>query len=126
MEKYIVGRQPIKLWRNDYLNNILSKEEFAKTIEDVRVSNDYQKGLNKYFKSHDVDGCIYQPDCSCAVLRLLHTIFGEADSDEWISMFCFDYDFGRKYKDQIKDKSGTIIPFSTINDLYAVLTEKTE
>lgn len=108
------------------MKNILSKEEFVQFITDVQTANDYQKGLNRYFKSHDVDGYIYQPDCSCAVLRLLHMIFGEADSDEWISSFCFDFDFGRKYKDQYKDHSGNTISFSTIDDLYAVLTEEND
>ena len=100
----------------------ISKEDFIMIITDLQKAFDYQKGLNRYFKNHDVDGYIYQPDCSCSVFKLLHIMFGEADNENWITKFCFDFDFGRKYKDSLKDKSNNIIKFSTINDLYNILT----
>ena len=103
----------------------ISKEDFETIITELQKSSDYQKGLNRYFKNHDVDGYIYQPDCSCSVYKLLHILFGELDNEEWINMFCFDFDFGRKYKDSLKDECGNIIPFSTIDDLYNVLTANT-
>lgn len=98
----------------------ISKEDFSAIITELQKSSDYQKGLNHYFKNHDVDGYIYQPDCSCSVHKLLNIIF--EDSEGWIDNFCFKYDFGRKYRDTLKDKSGNIIPFSTIDDLYNILT----
>lgn len=100
----------------------ISKEDFESIITELRKSSDYQKGLNRYFKNHDVDGYIYQPDCSCSVHKLLHMFFGESDNEEWINAFCFEFDFGRKYKNSLKDRSGNVIPFSTIDDLYNVLT----
>lgn len=92
-------------------------------MDDLQKANDYQTGLNRYFKNHDVDGYIYQPDCSCSVIKLLHMVFIEKDIDEWINSFCFDFDFGRKYKDTLKDTAGNIIPFSTSEDLYHILTD---
>lgn len=98
----------------------ISKEDFETIITELKKTSDYQKGLNRYFKNHDVDGYIYQPDCSCSVYKLLNLIF--KDDEEWINSFCFNYDFGRKYKNSLKDKCDNVIPFSTIEDLYNILT----
>jgi len=100
----------------------MTKEDFISIIEDLQISHDYQIGLNRFFKKNNVDGYIFQPDCSCSVIKLLHMIFGEKDADEWIESFCFDFDFGRKYKDSIKTKAGHVVPFSTADDLYNMLT----
>lgn len=103
---------------------IISRELFTEIIEEIRKVYDYQEGLNKYFEKNDVDGYIYQPDCMCATIKLLHFIFGEKDIDEWISYFCFELNFGRKYTDgAVVDENGKNIPLATIDDLYNLLTE---
>lgn len=101
----------------------ISKEAFINVIEDLKESNDYQKNLNKFFKNNNVDGYIYQPDCSCSVVKLLHIIFENSDADEWISFFCFDLDFGRKWKPGIVTaKDGSTINIATAEELYDYLT----
>lgn len=103
---------------------IVSKKIFIEIIEEVQKSYDYQERLNNFFDKNGVDGYIYQPDCICATIKLLHYIFGEKDIDEWISYFCFELDFGRKYKDGlVLDKDGKNISLATIDDLYNLLTE---
>lgn len=103
---------------------LITIEIFTEIMEEIQKSYDYQEGLNKYFSKHDVDGYIYQPDCMCATIKLLHLIFGEKDIDEWISYFCFVLDFGRKYKDgMIQDENGKDISLATYEDLYRLLTE---
>jgi hypothetical protein len=105
-------------------NSILSKEEFISVINSVRQVFDYQNGLNDYFRANDVDGYLFQPDCTCDVITLLHFIFGDLDDDEWISYFCFELDFGRKWKeDMILDKSGNSIRLSTPEELYDFLIQ---
>lgn len=90
-----------------------------KEVEDVYR---YHEKLNDFFRDNDVDGCIYQPDCTVAILKLLHNLFGEKDKDEWISYFCFELDFGAKYKDGVvKDADGAPIKLSTYEDLYNIL-----
>lgn len=104
--------------------DILTKETFIEIMEDIQKSHDYQEGLNDYFKKHDVDGYIYQPDCLSSSLKLLHLIFAEKDINEWISYFCFELDFGRKYKDgMVTDENGKNISLATVEDLYILLTE---
>ena len=63
---------------------LLSKEQFINAINDVENVCRYQEGLNNYFRKNNVDGYIFQPDCSSTVIGLLHTVLGEKDKDEWI------------------------------------------
>lgn len=102
---------------------VISKKVFKEIMEEIQKSYDYQEGLNQYFEKHDVDGYIYQPDCMCAIIKLLHLIFEEKDTNEWISYFCFELNFGREYKEgTVLDKNGNAIPLATIDDLYTLLT----
>lgn len=102
---------------------VINRETFKDIMEEIKKSYNYQEGLNKYFAKNDVDGYIYQPDCMCAAIKLLHYIFGEKDSNEWISYFCFELDFGRKYKEgSVLDENSTPISLETIDDLYDLLT----
>lgn len=104
-------------------NKVITREVFKKVLEDAQQVNDYQVGLNNFFRKHNADGYIFQPDCMSSLLELLHLFF-EKDSDEWISYFCFELDFGRKYKDgMITDKNGKNIQLKTIDDLYDLLSE---
>ena len=104
--------------------DIITKEYFNEIMESIKNTYKYQEGLNDYFSKNGVDGYIYQPDCIDTLMKLLHNIFGEKDKDEWISYFCFELDFGRKYKDGIiKDEFGKDIHLSSYDDLYTLLTE---
>ena len=101
---------------------IITKEYFNEILQSVKSTYKYQEGLNDYFSKNGADGYIYQPDCVDTTLKLLHNIFGEKDKDEWISYFCFELDFGRKYKEgSVKDEFGKDIPLATFDDLYALL-----
>lgn len=112
-----------KIINKEKVIEFMTREFFTEIMEEVMKSHDYQEGLNKYFEKNDVDGYIYQPDCACATLKLLHHIFGEKDVDEWISYFCFELNFGRNYKDgAVSDEHGNNIPLATIDDLYNLLT----
>lgn len=106
------------------MNKVISKEYFNEIMESVKNTYKYQEGLNDYFSKNGVDGYIYQPDCVDTTMKLLHNIFGEKDKNEWISYFCFELDFGKKYKDgSIKDEFGKDITLATFDDLYTLLTE---
>lgn len=102
----------------------MNKELFLEIMSEVQKTYEYQEGLNDFLKKQDVDGYIYQPDCVCSTLKLMHYIFGEKDADEWISYFCFELDFGKKYKDGlVKNAYGDDIVLKTLDDLYELLTE---
>lgn len=104
-------------------NTVLSKEEFIEIINDLKEVSDYHQGLNKFFRDHNVDGYIFQPDCSCSVIRLLHLIFGPADTEEWIEKYCFTLNYGRKWKTgMFMEEYGTDIRLSAPEELYSLLT----
>lgn len=104
---------------------MLSKEEFVKAINEVENVCRYQEGLNNYFRKNNVDGYIFQPDCTSTVISLLHTISGTKDKDEWINYFCFELDFGKKWKEgMITEKDGTDIILKTSEDLYNLLEKQ--
>lgn len=106
------------------IKGIITKDFFVEIMESVKKTYKYQEGLNDYFSKNGVDGYIYQPDCIDTTIKILHKIFGEKDVDEWISYFCFELDFGKKYKiGMIKDEFGKDIPLATFEDLYILLTE---
>ena len=103
---------------------IITREYFNEIMENIKNTYKYQEGLNDYFSKNGVDGYIYQPDCIDTTMKLLHNIFGEKDINEWISYFCFELDFGRRYKDGlVKDEFGKNISLATFDDLYTLLTE---
>lgn len=104
------------------MNKVISKELFIEVLEDLKRAEKYSSDLNTFFKKHDVDGYIFQPDCSVSVILLLHEIFGDADKEDWISYFCYDLEFGKKWcPGVVKDEHGNDIPLSTPEELYAFL-----
>lgn len=104
-------------------NKIITREIFREIMEEVKQVNDYQTELNGFFKKKDVDGYLIQPDCVSSTLKLLHLFF-DKDADEWISYFCFELDFGRRYKEgMVTDENGKSIQLKTIDDLYDLLIE---
>ena len=50
---------------------------------------------------------------------------GVKDKDEWIDYFCFELDFGKKWKEGvITEKDGTDIILKTPEDLYNLLEKQ--
>lgn len=97
-------------------------EDFKFVMHEVEKTFRYHENLNNFFRKNSVDGYIYQPDCTTSTLRLLHLIFNDADKEEWISYFCFDLDFGKKWKpNTIKSKDGLDIKLENYEDLYNLL-----
>lgn len=101
---------------------MISKELFIEVINDLTRAEEYQFGLNSFFKNNDVDGYIFQPDCSVSVIKLLHEMFGSADEDDWIEYYCIELDYGKKYKPGcVLDKNKKEIKMSTPEELYDFL-----
>lgn len=101
---------------------LLKKEQFVEAIKDIENAQRYQEELNNFFRKNNVDGYIFQPDCTPTVINLLHTIYGVNDKDNWIDYFCFELDFGKKWKKGlITKKNGTDIVLCSPEDLYDLL-----
>ena len=87
----------------------------------MKMCDTYHDDLNKFFKSHKVDGYLFQPDCTEDVAFLLQEMM--KDEDCLISVFCFDLDYGKQYKDGcVKDGNGKPVDLSDTDKLYDYLT----
>ena len=101
---------------------MLTREQFVSAINDLQRAEDYQNGLNAYLRDNCTDGYIIQPDCSSTVVMLLEHIFGQEDMEmSDIFYFCYEIDFGRKFKigDIVED--GVEIDLSSADKLYDYL-----
>lgn len=102
------------------MKQLLSKESFVNIMKDLQNVESYHSKLNQFFKSQDVDGYLFQPDCSCSVIELLKFIFD--DQDGLIDYFCFEAEFGRKWKAGcFKDRQGRDLDLSAAEPLYEAL-----
>lgn len=103
-------------------NKYITKKQFVAYMSELKNVMDYQKSLNKLFEKFQVDGYLYQPDCSCALLTLLHNVFKEADEDNYIEKFCFDANFGVKTLDKVfYDKKRNEVKITSAEELYDLL-----
>lgn len=100
---------------------MISKEEFKKTIENMKSCDAYQDGLNKYFRKNNVDGYLYQPDCIEDVVFLLEEMFN--DKKHLINIFCFDLEYGKLNKGIGKTEDGEEVSLSTVDELYDLLVK---
>lgn len=101
---------------------MITKEEFVTIINEVEQVSKYSDNLNTFLHNNNVQGYLFQPNCTETTLRLLHLIFKQADVDEWISYFCYELNFGKKWKEgTVKDRDGADIKLQTAEDLYTLL-----
>ena len=92
-------------------------------MEEIETTDTYSYKLNKFFEKNKADGYIYQPNCVATALNLLHLLLKDYDKDNWIEYFCFELDYGRKWKeDTVLDKYGNDIKLQTVEDLYNLLS----
>ena len=107
---------------------MISKDTFVKAMNEVRRAYDYQEGLNDYLSANGSDGFIYQPDCSEALVAVLEEAMdvpiNNEDCGSDISYFCWEIDFGRKFKMGDVKVNGVDVDFSTAEKLYDYLTRK--
>ncbi len=104
---------------------MIDKELFIEVMEEAKKSDDYQNWLNQQLRKNGAGGYLFQPNCIDSVLKLLHFSFKESDVNDTIAYFCFELDYGRKWKPgMITEKDGTDIILSTSEDLYNYLVSQ--
>lgn len=104
---------------------MISKEIFVEAIEDVKRVEDYHAGLNRCLKKYGADGFLYQPDCTAEVLKLLAVEMNDDIKNGWIYYFCYELDFGKKWKAGCVIDKGKDIPLATAENLYDYLVKLT-
>ena len=106
---------------------MIKKDLFVQTINFIRDRNDSMNKLNKVFTEEFEDSVFYPYfKYEAQMLKVLAASFDydEAIIDDWISYFCFEIDFGRKYgqdEEYAWEKDRTPIKLGTAEELYDYL-----
>lgn len=96
-------------------------------MNDIKAAIDYQNDLNKLFSKHNVDGYLFQPDCTAMLIRLLNKIFCVESQDNYIEKFCFESDFGKKQTPgMFLDAKNRETKISNSEELYDLLVSLSE
>lgn len=106
---------------------MISKETFVAAVNELRRAWDYQEGLNKYFRDNDVDGYVFQPDCSMMLVKVIEETM-DLPVDEKLgsdlAYFCYEINFGRDFKPGCITDNGKDVDFSSAESLYDYLVSK--
>ena len=97
----------------------LSKEKFVKAINELKEADRIASEVNKIFDEStlNLDFCnaqemsVYHADL---VVDLLDTMF----DDDLISIWCFEWNYGKKFKKGFYQINGVDIDLSTAEKLY--------
>jgi hypothetical protein len=106
---------------------MLSKDTFVKAINEAKRAWDYQEALNDFYREHCADGYLFQPDCSEALVEVIEEAMGlERDENGYtdVSYFCYEIDYGRKFKPGCVKDNGVDVDFSTPEKLYDYIISK--
>ncbi len=111
-------------------NNILTKEEFIQTIDNIQEAMDFEQKVNELYCNAGYQSPEY-PDLYSPLIRTLDRMFysdSEREAKNFISdidYFCIELDFGRKYTPGcITYADGTEIDMSAADKLYDYLMEE--
>lgn len=102
----------------------ISFEQFKSILEKIRDIKDAEtqvnnicRNLNYKYKEYAQAG--YLPNMSSDIITLLEIVLD--DKGEWISYWCWEKDFGRRTDLNVYESDGTVIPMTTIEELWAFL-----
>lgn len=101
----------------------MNKDMFVNTINFIKELNTEANNFNDMLKVVDSEfggGYIHNKSIHFLV-ELLKKLTN--DSNDWISYYCWEIDFGDKYYEGcVTEADGTPIPLKTPEDLYILIT----
>lgn len=101
-------------------NNVLSKEDFIKVMEEVKRQYDFYDALNDVFDKYDSDNSVYNYKFMDICISLLSAIFH--DDNDWIGYWIFELNMGKSFElGDVLDEEGNAIDISTIEKFYDFL-----
>lgn len=68
---------------------LISEEQFCEYIDEILNVHQYHKDLNKLFEKYKINGCIYPPDCTSSLVKLLKVIMNVPDNVTLLEDYCF-------------------------------------
>ena len=92
---------------------------FRKAIEDIRRIHNFEEDVNGLLRKFNTDGEYFVPTCEDMLVKVLQDSMN--DTDEFISYFIYDLNFGKEWKEGNVVDNGKDIKLSTIDELYDYL-----
>lgn len=101
-------------------NNVLSKKDFIKVMEEIKRQYDFYDALNDVFDKYDTDNSVYNYKSMDICISLLSAIFH--DDNDWIGYWIFELNMGKSFElGDVLDEEGNAIDISTIEKFYDFL-----
>lgn len=106
--------------------NILSRDDFCRTIYELKRNDEFIDKLNDLFSEFKRDDAVYCTGLESTIVSLLETMFDDNQTN-WISYWLWELNFGNDYKEgDVTEHDGTIIPLRTAEELYDFLIKNME
>lgn len=123
IEKMTVKESPRKKSVKEEVKPPITKEEFVSYIEFIKERGEKMDEMNKFFTDEFEDSIFYPYlKYETKLVRLLKSVMHDKYDD--IEYFIYELNFGEKYEDgMIREKDGTLIDFSTAENVYDYLVE---
>lgn len=124
IEKLTVKESPRKKSVKEEVKPSITKEEFISYIEFIKERGEKMDEMNKFFTDEFEDSIFYPYlKYETKLVRLLKSVMHDKYDD--IEYFIYELNFGEKYEDgMIREKDGTLIDFSTAENVYDYLVER--
>ena len=124
IEKLTVKESPRKKSVKEEVKPPITKEEFVSYIEFIKERGEKMDELNRAFTDEFEDSVFYPYlKYEAKMVDLLKSVMHDKYGD--IEYFIYELNFGEKYEDgMIREKDGTLIDFSTAENVYDYLVER--
>lgn len=124
IEKLTGKESPRKKSVKEEVKPPITKEEFVSYIEFIKERGEKMDEMNKLFTDEFEDSIFYPYlKYETKLVSLLKSVMHDKYDD--IEYFIYELNFGEKYEDgMIREKDGTLIDFSTAENVYDYLVER--
>lgn len=124
IEKLTGKESPRKKSVKEEVKPPITKEEFVSYIEFIKERGEKMDEMNKFFTDEFEDSIFYPYlKYETKLVSLLKSVMHDKYDD--IEYFIYELNFGEKYEDgMIREKDGTLIDFSTAENVYDYLVER--
>ena len=101
---------------------LLEKNEFCDYINEIINCIEYYNDLNKIFEKYGVNGCIYPPNCTASLIRMLKFEMDIPAGTTTIEDYCFNSKNRKSSKNRNQEDVKSQI--NSPQELYDYLLEK--
>lgn len=103
---------------------MLSRETFRNAINFIQIRGEKEEELTNLFNENFGDSYLFFcSDYATELIKVLEEATYDKEND-WISYFCWELDFGKRWVPGTVMQDGKDIPLETVDDLYNLLEDE--